>query len=273
MNAAQNKTVDHEFLAFLGFEFRGPRGDTAVIFKDGVDYSQVDDPTLTDIGKVWAKFPKEELITIPHYHNPGSLPAGQWIYDSTGEIETVQEIFSCHGSYEDDQSVEQSVPRIKSKRKDRYGRYMLNEGYQYGLVCNSDGHKGNPGTNGLIAVYAKALTKDDIFTAIKKRQVYGTTNARIKLLFTVDEQLMGSTVARADILRFHIDIQAEGKIKYVAVVMDGQVVERFAGSSEYFRLDGQLKNMKRYVYVKVVQMDNHIAYSSPVFIEDSNDAL
>ena len=262
---AKTKTAEGEFLAFPGFEFRGPRGDTAVILKETPDYNTIDDPALSDIRKIWSAIDKDNLLTIPHYHNPGSLDEDEWYCDLA--VEPVQEIYSCHGSYEDNGSIERSVPRIKSKRKDRYARYILNKGYRYGLVCNSDGHKGNPGTNGLTAVYSKELTKDSIFKAIKNRHVYGTTNARIKLLFTLNDRLMGSEIERADIYKFHIEAEAEDKIKYLDLICDGEITHRFTPGSEVFIESGNINKITGYMYVKVVQMDNHMAYSSPVFIK------
>lgn len=65
-------------------------------------------------------------------------------------------------------------------------------GYRVGVVCSSDGHKGRPGASypgaasfgalgGLTCYRAKALDRDNLFDAIRRRSHYGTTGARLHL--------------------------------------------------------------------------------------------
>ncbi|MFT5679594.1 MAG: hypothetical protein ACI8RZ_000498 [Myxococcota bacterium] len=69
-------------------------------------------------------------------------------------------------------------------------------GYRVGVVANSDGHKGRPGASypgaatfgaygGLTCFPMTALTRDDLFAAIRRRRHYATTGARIGLTQTV----------------------------------------------------------------------------------------
>lgn len=79
----------------------------------------------------------------------------------------------------------------------------FDKNYRVGVICSSDGHKGRPGAEGpgagqfgifggLTCVLSASLTRQDVFTALKKRRCYGTTGPRIDLDFTVDGQPMGS---------------------------------------------------------------------------------
>ncbi|WP_346900235.1 DUF3604 domain-containing protein [uncultured Roseibium sp.] len=65
-------------------------------------------------------------------------------------------------------------------------------GYRHGLVCNSDGHKGRPGAShpgassfgalgGLTCFFARELSRDGIFEAMRRRHHYGTTGGRLHL--------------------------------------------------------------------------------------------
>jgi len=65
-------------------------------------------------------------------------------------------------------------------------------GYRHGIVCNSDGHKGRPGAShpgassfgalgGLTCFLAGELSRDGIFSAMRRRHHYGTTGARLHL--------------------------------------------------------------------------------------------
>jgi hypothetical protein len=85
----------------------------------------------------------------------------------------------------------------------------LEKGYQVGVVCNSDGHKGRPGAEspgagifgipgGLTCVLAEELTRQSIFGALKQRRCYGTTGSRIFLDFTANGFPMGSIIRSGD---------------------------------------------------------------------------
>ena len=79
----------------------------------------------------------------------------------------------------------------------------FDKGYQVGVMCNSDGHKGRPGAEGpgagefgigggLTCVLAESLTREAIFAALKNRSCYGTTGPRIDLDFSLNGHPMGS---------------------------------------------------------------------------------
>jgi hypothetical protein len=157
---------------------------------------------------------------------------------------------------------------IKSRRPDRYGSHFLKQGLRYGFVCNSDGHKGHVGSNGVTAVFAKSLDKDAIFEAYRDRRVYGTTNARIRLVFTGNGRLMGSAVPNASRKEFVIDAAGENALKKIDVFHNGDHYQRLVPEGKAFK--GELKvddDEPSFWYVRVTQIDNQIAYSSPVWFE------
>lgn len=66
------------------------------------------------------------------------------------------------------------------------------EGYRVGIVGNSDGHKGRPGSEppgaslfgalgGLTCYWMKDLTRDSLFDALQSRHHYATTGARVHM--------------------------------------------------------------------------------------------
>jgi hypothetical protein len=264
---AAEEMTDKSFVAFKGFEFRSARGDTAVILNDTIPYELIDTENLKEVTDLWERLKDTDVITIPHFHNPGSFKENEWICGDPN-VEPVLEIYSCHGSYETSDAQERGLPINKSRRPDRNAYYFLKKGYKYGLVCNSDGHKGNPGYNGLTAVFAKELTADAIFEAIRARRVYGTTNARIKMVFTMNGRLMGSQMPDTEKKMLFIDLEGENKWKAVDVIYNGEVIRRYESSGKTFRIGDDLSQFgKGFFYVRATQVDNHIAYSSPVWFE------
>ncbi len=175
------------------------------------------------------------------------------------------EIFSCHGSYESDCVLEQRISESKTFRPDRHGKYLLQRGFRYGLVCNSDGHKGNAGQNGLTAVYAPELTKEAILEAIARRRVYGTTNARIRLLFTMNDYLMGEVAPNVPEKRLHVFAAGERPFKAIDILRNGELHRRFRPYRQECAIDLTFREEEpSFWYVRAV-LDNEIAYSSPIW--------
>lgn len=265
---AANEANCDTFTAFAGFEFRCIRGDVAVVMNDDVSYDAIEGEDIKDIRVLWERLKEKNYITIPHFHYGGGLEKGEWFDCPYEGVEPYLEIYSCHGSYERKDAEERGISEIKSFREDRTGEYFIKNGYRYGLGANSDGHKGNPGTNGLTAVYAKSLSRDDIFEAIRKRNVYGTTNARIRLLFTVDDVLMGGVVKKSGKNKVHISVYGEEKIKSVDLFKNGDLYKRFKPNEISFDTDLTIEeNDIDSLYVRIIQVDNHLAYASPVWFE------
>jgi hypothetical protein len=125
-------------------------------------------------------------MVIPHV---GGRPADVGNFFDE-DIEHVVEILSCHGVFE----------------------WLLwdalAQGRKVGVVCNSDGHKGRPGSEGpgagqfgigggLTCVFAEELSRNAIFNALKSRRCYGTTGARMNLWVEADGHMMGEELTAA----------------------------------------------------------------------------
>ncbi|MFQ6114961.1 MAG: hypothetical protein ACE5NG_12915 [bacterium] len=255
-----------EFLVFPGFEFRGPRGDTIITFGWLPEYEEIDRPEWQDIQDVWEALKGKDYLTQPHFHNPGKLTMGEWWQNMAHGVEPVIEVFSCHGSYERENVLENARAMIKRFRADRCGAFFLSKGLHYGFVCNSDNHKGHVGLNGLTAVYSKSLDKNSIFEAYRQRHVYGTTNARIRLLFMANGQLMGSVVPNSEEKIFLIDVIGENNLKKIDLFRNGVHHKRFIPAGKTFKSEFRVEDHEpSNWYVRITQIDNQIAFSSPVF--------
>lgn len=257
-----------EFIVFPGIEYRCMRGDTAVVFGWDPTYDEIDREEWTDVRKVWQGLKGRSYLSIAHFHNLGGLDEGAWWEDCESGVEPVLEIFSCHGSYEREDALEHHIPMAKRSRFDRYGLWMLQQGLHYGLVANSDGHKGHVGLNGVTAVFARDLSRESLIEAYRSRRVYATTNARIRLVFTANGQLMGSRIAQTTDKQFTIDVIGEDALKKVELFHG---TERHAllipkPGSRSFKTELSVEDPEPgFWYVRATQVDNHVAWSSPVW--------
>jgi hypothetical protein len=266
LEAINKNHKDGDFVVFPGIEFRNHYGDVCLFFKDSPSYDKITRESFKNVSDFYAEFGKN-MMAISHLHGPGSRPKGTW-REGIDKISPVLEIYSDHGSYERKDVLEGGRAWCKSFREDRCAESFLKKGYKYGFVANSDDHKGHVGVNGLTAVYAKELTREALFEAYQKRCVYATTNARIRLLFTANGKLMGSTLPLSGTKEFLIDDRGENILKKVELFRNGDFYKKFIPSGKHFKKEFTVKNNEAdNWYVRITQMDNHIAWSSPVWFE------
>ncbi len=255
------------FVPFPAFELSNPRGDVVFILKNPLGYEHIDHK-WNDVRDAWRSLKGQDYMSIPHFHGPGSLPKGTWWQNPDLEHEPVIEIISDHGSYECEDPMEQGRAALKQFRFDRCGRWFLQNGYRYGFVGNGDDHKGHVGVNGITAAFTASLDRDAIFDAYRKRHVYASSNARIRLLFTGNGKLMGSVVPNAAIKELEIAVVGESPLKKIELFRNGEFFRRLYPDGLTFRKTIRLEeDDPSNWYVRVTQLDNHVAISSPIWFE------
>lgn len=165
------------------------------------------------------------------------------------KIETAMEIHSAWGTFE----------------------WLLSDGFalghRSGVVCNSDGHKGRPGSSypgaasfgaygGLTCFLSDALTRDALFECQRRRHHYGTTGCRMHLeveasfvsganMFIRDpryfdttpmrvERVMMGDIAQTDdeTLTLRVTCEAHAPIERIEVLNGVEVVQTLRGYQE-----------------------------------------
>ena len=256
------------FVVFPGLEMSCARGDTIVVFNGEPAYEAIDHQ-WRDIRDAWRTLADLDYMSIPHFHTAGGqLPEGTWWASPAPANEPVLEILSDHGSYEREDALESGRAECKPFRYDRCGVHLLKEGYRYGFVGHSDDHKGHVGVNGVTAIMAESLDRQSVFDAYRARRTYATSNARIRLIFTGNGELMGSVVPNTGAKTLHLDVMGEGPLKKVDLFHNGDQYERFTPKGLTFKTDLAIKEDEpSNWYVRVTQLDNHVAVTSPVWFE------
>ncbi|RKY66770.1 MAG: hypothetical protein DRQ02_08310 [Candidatus Latescibacterota bacterium] len=210
------------------------------------------------------------------------------------DIEPVMEIYSQWGSSEEYAS---SRPIIEGRHRGagHYYRYALSHGFRLGVIGGSDNHCTVPGgpvpmvypqwggkllfpyVGGVGAVYAKGLTRQDLFEALRARRCYATSFEKILVWTESDGSPMGSEIEATSA---DIDILVSctyGPLVEVVVVKDGQVAARFGDHAEDKGFDAERKTFhllwhdrhfskESSYYVRATQFDGDIAWSSPIWI-------
>lgn len=211
------------------------------------------------------------------------------------------EIYSHHGSSEMFDSAPYRIHLGNGEQwnepdKLAYYRNAIAAGYKLGVVAGTDNHFGTPGGSvspnshysrtGLTGVYADGLTRSGVWEALQARRTYGTTGARIVLAFYVSANgyghddvhtemvkraYMGSEISIAGYPTLHVTVEGTSSVSTIEIIRNG--LETVYSSSPRSRraeasyTDKSIKpGVENSFYVRVVQEDQHIAWSSPIWV-------
>ena len=221
----------------------------------------------------------QPALCIPH-HPAHSRHLTNWHYHDE-EVEPLVELVSNWGNSEAHgaslQSTEEMMPGC-------YVQDALARGYHLGFTGSSDGHTLMGGDSPIMAAYAPDLSRESIFDAMAARRVYATSGAKIKLYFALNRRFMGSIIKVNQysidaLFPLRLSVMAEGtaNIDRVEVIANGAVIHscnrhmgRFTRSAFLLEIPNKGANLaqtSRYYYVRVVQTDGHMAWSSPIWID------
>jgi len=216
--------------------------------------------TLTDLVSDLGDMP---ALIVPHF---GGRPANLDYHDA--RVMPVIEVHSCHRSYE------------------HHAREALRRGLKVGFIGGSDDHRGALGDsvptarerffsarNGLVAVYARELTREALWEALYARRAYATNGCRMALAFSANGVPMGSelAVAAGDPVQFAFTAILDGLLDRAELCTAEGVLATFVGpGNQHATFSGEHTlpapaGASAY-YLKVYQTDGGVAWSSPVWV-------
>lgn len=127
---------------------------------------------------------------------------------------------------------------------------------------------------GLAALWVKEVSRKGIIEALRARRCYGTSGDRIFVDFKVNNALMGETIKSNGTPNIEIQAKGENLLKKIELLRNSRVIKSWipddsAGTFSVQYADNDYKNEKEvlYYYVRVTQTDEHLAWSSPVFLQ------
>jgi hypothetical protein len=163
----------------------------------------------------------------------------------------------------------------------RFVRDALSLGYKLGIIASGDTHDGHPGkrsmgavVTGILGVYAPELTREAIWEAFKRRQVYGTSGPKIIIFFRVANSPMGSEVnwpAEKGTIPIALRTVTCDAIAALEIVRNNEVVLRHEPEesgvfAQFLVEDTEPVKGTSWYYARVVQKDGNMAWSSPVWV-------
>ncbi|MCL5962415.1 MAG: DUF3604 domain-containing protein [Chloroflexi bacterium] len=215
------------YVTFLAYEWSGNTcagGDHNVYFLGDDEpihrcsHWQVADKSDTDtdrypLSELFATFRgRNDVMIIPHV---GGRYANLDFYDPA--FSPVVEIASTHGFFE------------------WLGQDAIRRGLKIGFVASSDDHTGRPGATypaghvfgvrgGLVAVFARQLTRQGVWEALKSRRCYATTGDRIVLGASACGHTMGEEYATDRPPNLTVQVLGTDNLEKVEIVRDCKTI-------------------------------------------------
>jgi hypothetical protein len=264
------------FVTLLGFEWTNwVHGHRHVLYfnHEGPVLSSLD-PRYDTPQELWAALRGLDAISIAH-HSAGAPVATNWEIPPDPELEPVTEVVSVHGSSE----ASDSPSIVSGAIPGNFVRDALDRGYRLGFLGSGDGHDGHPGfsqlrsrTGGMAAILSEELSRPGVAEALRARHVYATSGPRIILRLSLAGRRMGTLLRNPsreeELVLFAV---TPAPIRQVDIIRSGKVLETYSGEGlREFHLRRKIGDLRagEYLYVRVIQTDGGMAWSSPFFVAD-----
>lgn len=296
---------EDRFITYLGLQWFNDEpneGLRQLIFtKDNKPLLRKKESKSTSLKKIYKSHTSKEIIGIPSLTMGSGM--GYNFDDFNSEYEPVVEIYNAWGSSECTKAQGNLKPITANGKKgieeNESGsiRKALNYGHRFGFVGGGLDDRGVFSsfyesdqvqyTPGLTAIITSSQTRDSLIQALKDRSCYATTGARIIMNLEIAGLPIGcviSTKAKPGLLYNRYikgSIIGTANIDKVEIIRNGHVIKTFQPKQDLFDFEFDENDMLDrhliksqvdesnfvYYYVRASQMDGHIGWTSPIWIE------
>ncbi len=220
---AAAKETDNHFVALAGFEYSendgpGGQGHINVINSAGMVNALAPGMDLPHMYK-WLESaqPNGEGTVVATFNHPSAKQYNDWDYRTPGVTDkiTMLEVINSNNKIHEEAFI-----------------HALDKGWKVSPVCGNDNHglTGIKRSTSRTVVLATERTKTAILDAMRNRRTYASLDGNIHAEYTVNGQIMGSTLKQPQNLQFSISISdpetsnPSDKITKLEIVANGGVV-------------------------------------------------
>ena len=278
---AERFNAPHHYTTFLGYEWTGDLAQSLnVLFKTGAGNYY---PAYAAASRHYADFvqllARDGDALLMRHDLPGL--GKRWpMVDPAGQMERLMQIYSFMLSSE-----APALPYTRGVIDDGSSvQAALADGFRFGFLGSSDTHasmpgrrhsltKGTPGYGsrpyGLTAIYARENTREAVFDALYHRRCYAATD-RILLDFRINGHWMGEEIKVAGPRSIVVEVVGTAPLDYVAILKNNQILHQTgAGATEVQIAITDQRDLASgdFYYVRVVQRNGDLAWSSPIWVD------
>jgi hypothetical protein len=302
---------DYRFITFLGFQWCNETPEEGLrqllYSKDNKPLLRKKDSKTNNLKKIYKSHTPKDLISIPSFSMAKGMETTFSDYDQ--DYERVVEIYNAWGSSECTAKEGNPRPITSTGKKGIFEsekgsiRKALNNNCRFGFVAgglddrgvfnglySSDQVQYSPGMTAILAI---EQTREALYQALINRSCYATTGERIVLGFNIANAAMGSelnTKAKPGLnFNRHISgfVAGTAAIKEILFIRNGKPFHTINPKQAHYEFaidDTELLSKILltasndrppfvYYYMRVIQEDGHMAWSSPIWIDQTEAIL
>lgn len=295
---------EERFVTMLGFQWQGDassEGIRHIIYaKDHKPIHRKKDAKSNTLSKIYRSFSPKEAISIPTFTMGQGFSFN--FKDFNPDFERVVEIYNAWGSSECLAKEGNPLPILPEGKKgikesaEGAIQKALQANCRFGFVAGGLDDRGGYAeffdsqtqyTPGLTAIITEHHTREGLMEALYNRSCYATTGERIIVGLSLAGAAMGSqisTEAKPGLtLNRHLAgyVAGTAPLKAIEIIRNGKSIKTF--TTENYFLDFTYDDMTpledvvlpaangklpfAYYYLRVTQVDGHMAWSSPIWVD------
>jgi hypothetical protein len=276
------------FVTFIGGEWTSPKFGHRNFLYPGDDgpILRFTDPEQDNLAKLFAVARSKGALIIAN-HTASAGHTTNWDNGHDPEVERLIEVYSIGGVNEMRFGMG-NLSKSRAKDKEVLGSHVidgLKRGFRLGMIGTGDDHDGRPGDAlhslqekpteykflhgpGLMGVWAEDLSRKSVFEALWNRRVFGTTNNRTYLKFLINGNPMGSEMRSSKQLSIFVEVAGNLKIQQIDLIKEGVSVQTSKPdkTDTLWKTTEKAQGAPTWYYVRVSMDNEHIAWSSPIWI-------
>jgi len=143
-------------------------------------------------------------------------------------------------------------------------------GMRWGFIASGD-HGGRQ----LVAVFSSRLNRNDIFDSLRAKRCYATNGERMFLDVRLNEHFMGEEfILNGDERKLKIKVRGTSPLVEIDLFRNGRSIRKWAIKDKDVELEWMDKEplfqRENYYYVRALQEDGGLAWSSPIWAINPN---
>lgn len=265
-----------KFLAIYGFEMTYPFNTTDPIghinvFNTKGFISSSEDYYFNNLKNFYKTISKEDYC-IAQFNHPSDTFGrfNNFKYDSN--VDEVISLIEVGNGYN----------KKLTKNRISFDDYQkcLDLGWHVAPTANQDNHKADWGVANEFrtVVLSTDLNENAFYDSLKKMRVYATQDKNIRIDYTINDEVMGSTIKNPPNLYFNIsviDTDVNDKIQSIQILSNnGKVIANKDFNSNLAKLELKFNKFKdSYYYVKVIQSNGKVSVTAPIWIEKDDGRI
>ncbi|MCZ7644908.1 MAG: DUF3604 domain-containing protein [Planctomycetota bacterium] len=214
-----------EFVVFPSYEWHSRAYGDHNVYSMTPELALRDAPDLPALREVARQ---SGALTIPHHIGYAAGYRGiDWDHFAE-ERSPFVEIYSLHGCSVAERAPLPMLHDMGPRDAGSTAEEGWRRGFKFGIVGCTDHHAGYPGSHGdgRMGVFAKGLTRADLWEAFRARRVYAATGDKIDARLFVDGAWIGETIHAPGRRRLKLCVRALDSIQLVEVLKNGRVLRR-----------------------------------------------